>query len=99
MRSSAGEKTDLSSRQVLEARLRSRGEDREDVILRRLKDAAEEIRKYDSYDYVLINRELSEAEATLAAIVRAERARRFRIENQIRPILETFQDRGSKANG
>jgi len=87
------------SRQVLEARLRARGEDREDVILRRLKEAAEEIRKYDSYDYVLINRELSEAEATLAAIVRAERARRTRIEDQIRPILETFQDRGSKANG
>jgi guanylate kinase len=87
------------SRQVLEARLRARGEDREDVILRRLKEAAEEIRKYDSYDYVLINRELSEAEATLAAIVRAERARRTRIEDQIRPILKTFQDRGSKANG
>jgi guanylate kinase len=87
------------SRQVLEARLRARGEDREDVILRRLKEASEEIRKYDSYDYVLINRELSEAEATLAAIVRAERARRTRIEDQIRPILETFHDRGSKANG
>ena len=86
------------SRQVLEARLRARGEDREDVILRRLKDAAEEIGKYNSYDYVLINRELSEAEATLAAIVRAERVRRTRIENQIRPILDTF-NRGSEANG
>ncbi|MDE3165527.1 MAG: guanylate kinase, partial [Acidobacteriota bacterium] len=84
---------------ILEQRLRARGEDREPVILRRLGDAAEEIRKYKDYDYVLINRELAEAEATLAAIVRAERARRSRIEDQIRPVLETFQDRGSETNG
>jgi len=67
--------------------------------LRRLKDAAEEIRKYETYDYVLINGELVEAEATLAAIVRAARARRIRIEEQIRPILKTFEDRGVKVNG
>jgi guanylate kinase len=86
------------SREVLEQRLRSRGEDREEVILRRLREAADEIRKYKDYDYVLINRDLPEAEATLAAIVRAERVRRIRIENQIRPILDTF-NRGSEANG
>ena len=79
------------SRQVLEQRLRSRGEDREEVIRRRLRAAAEEIRNYEAYDYVLINRELAEAEATLCGIIRAERARRTRIENQIRPILDTFQ--------
>ena len=87
------------SRQVLEQRLRARGEDREEVILRRLKDAADEIRKYENYDYVLINRDLSEAEATLAGVVRAERVRRIRIEDQIRPILESFNDRGSETNG
>jgi guanylate kinase len=79
------------SREVLEQRLRTRSEDRDDVIARRLKEAAEEIRRYEDYDYVLINRELAEAEATLSAIVRAERARRTRIEDQIRPILDTFQ--------
>jgi guanylate kinase len=78
------------SRQVLEQRLRSRGEDREEVITRRLREAADEIRNYEDYDYVLINRILAEAEATLSAIVRAERVRRTRIEDQIRPILETF---------
>ena len=79
------------SREVLEQRLRARSEDRDEVIARRLKDAAEEIRNYADYDYVLINRRLAEAEATLCAIVRAERARRTRIEDQIRPILDTFQ--------
>jgi guanylate kinase len=79
------------SRQVLEQRLRARGEDREDVIARRLRDAAEEIRNYHRYDYVLINRDLNQAEASLDAIVRAERVRRPRIEDQIRPILDSFQ--------
>ena len=79
------------SRQILEQRLRARGEDREEVIERRLREAAEEIRNYNAYDYVLINRELEESGAVLGSIVRAERVRRTRIENQIRPILETFQ--------
>jgi guanylate kinase len=79
------------SRQILEQRLRARSEDRDEVIARRLRDAAEEIRKYDQYDYVLINRELGESEAILSAIVRAERVRRTRIEDQIQPILETFR--------
>jgi guanylate kinase len=79
------------SRQILEQRLRARGEDREDVIERRLRDAAGEIRNYKQYDYVLINRDLDDSDATLSAIVRAERVRRTRIEEQIRPILDTFQ--------
>ncbi|MGA2273831.1 MAG: guanylate kinase [Bryobacteraceae bacterium] len=79
------------SRQVLERRLRARGEDRDEVIERRLRDAAEEIRRYSDYHYVLINRELDESDAILSSIVRAERARRTRIEEQIRPILESFQ--------
>jgi guanylate kinase len=79
------------SRQILEARLRARSEDREEVIERRLKEAAVEITKYKDYDYVLINRELTESDATLSAIVRAERIRRDRIEDQIEPILATFR--------
>ena len=79
------------SRQVLESRLRARGEDRDEVIERRLRDAAEEIRRYSDYHYVLINRELAESDAILSSIVRAERVRRTRIEEQIRPVLDTFQ--------
>jgi guanylate kinase len=79
------------SRRELEARLRLRSEDPESVIERRLRDAASEIQNYRSYDYVLINRDLSHASRTLAAIVQAERARRCRVEAQIRPILETFE--------
>jgi guanylate kinase len=79
------------SKQILEHRLRARGEDRDEVIERRLKEAAEEIRNYGTYDYVLINSDLEESVAVLSGIVRAERARRTRIEEKIQPILETFQ--------
>jgi len=87
------------SKQILEQRLRARSEDREEVIERRLRDAAGEIRRYKDYDYVLINRDLAESDAVLAAIVRAERVRRERIEDQIQPILETFEVRGKETNG
>jgi guanylate kinase len=79
------------SRDILEQRLRARGEDREDVIQRRLHDAAGEIGNYSAYDYVVINRDLNESDDILAAIVRGERVRRTRIEDQIGPILETFR--------
>jgi len=79
------------SRQILEQRLRARSEDADAVIERRLRDAANEIRNYSAYDYVLINKELTQSDETLASIVRAERVRRNRIEDQIRPILESFE--------
>jgi len=79
------------SRQVLEQRLRARSEDTDAVIERRLRDAAREIRNYSLYDYVVINNDLDRSAGTLGAIVRAERARRTRIEDQIRPILATFE--------
>ncbi len=79
------------SRRTLEERLRARSEDADEVIERRLRDAAEEIRNYKAYDYVLVNRDLAESDLVLSAIVRAERVRRIRVEEQIRPILETFR--------
>ena len=78
------------SRQVLEERLRARSQDSEAVILRRLHDAAGEIRNYTLYDYVLVNREVAASVDTLVAIVKAARSRRDRMEKEIRPILDTF---------
>ncbi len=79
------------SRHVLEQRLRARSEDTDAVIARRLRDAAKEIRDYGEYDYVLVNNELECSASTLAAIVKAERVRRTRMEDQIHPILDTFK--------
>jgi guanylate kinase len=78
------------SRQVLEKRLRARGQDSDEVVHRRLREAAEEIRNYFRYDYVLVNQEVAASVDTLVSIVKATRSRRDRMEDSIRPILATF---------
>ena len=78
------------SRDILEQRLRARGQDAESVIERRLADAAREISNYRNYDYVLVNKDLDLASETMKSIVRAERVRRIRVEEQIQGILDTF---------
>jgi guanylate kinase len=80
------------SRQVLEHRLRAWSQDAEPVIQRRLHDAAGEIRNYSLYDYVLVNRDVAASVDTLVSIVKATRSRRDRMENEIRPILESFRN-------
>jgi guanylate kinase len=79
------------SRKDLETRLRARSEDAEDVIQRRLRGAAREIRNYGAYDYVLVNQDLEKSVDTLASIVKAERVRRTRMEQQVKRILGTFE--------
>lgn len=79
------------SKQVMEQRLRSRSSDSEEVIQRRLHGAAVEVQNYTHYDFVLINRDIEEASARLVNIVEAERLRRSRMEEEVRPILESFE--------
>lgn len=78
------------SREKLEQRLRARSQDSDEVIRRRLADAAREIQDYSLYDYVLVNEDLNEAAETLKSVVRAERIRRIKVEEKIKPILATF---------
>jgi len=80
------------SREELERRLRNRAEDSDQVIRRRLEEARREIAHATAYDYVLVNQDLEESAENLAAIVRAERLRRPRMEDQIRLILAGFED-------
>jgi guanylate kinase len=79
------------SRQILEQRLRTRSQDQDEVIRRRLDNAAREIGDYKKYDYVLVNEMLETALESLKAIVRAERVRRIRVEEKIQPILATYE--------
>jgi guanylate kinase len=80
------------SKQVMEQRLRSRSQDTEEVIQRRLQGAATEVKNYTHYDFVLINREIEEASGQLVKIVESERLRRVRMEEEVKPILESFKD-------
>jgi guanylate kinase len=60
---------------VLEQRLRTRNSDPEHVIQRRLDAALDEMRHVGEFDYCIVNNDLAEAHADLAAIVRACRLR------------------------
>ena len=57
------------SRAALEARLKGRSTDSEQVIERRLKDAAEDLSHWTEFDYVVINDRFDQALADMLAIV------------------------------
>ena len=57
---------------VLEARLRGRGTESEDDVVRRLAIAENELKKVIEYDYIVINDTLEQAAADVHTILRAE---------------------------
>jgi guanylate kinase len=61
--------------EALEARLRGRGTDSEEVIARRLLGARGEMRHVGEFDYVILNNDLQYAIDDLVAVVRAARLR------------------------
>lgn len=65
-------------RSVLEQRLRGRGQDSEEVIARRMRDAVSEMAHYHEFDYVVVNDEFDAALQDLLAITRAQRLQRGR---------------------
>jgi guanylate kinase len=58
----------------------------------RLRVAAREIADYVKYDYVIVNDDFDIAAAELAAIVRAERCRRWRRQAEAEGLLADFRD-------
>lgn len=64
------------NRSKLEERLRSRGQDAEEKIQRRLEEARREIENYDKYDYILVNDHLDDSVKALEAILLSERQKR-----------------------
>lgn len=63
---------------ALEARLRSRGTDSDDIIASRMDRARDEISHWDAYDYVLVNDDIDVCFAEVRAILVAERLKRRR---------------------
>jgi guanylate kinase len=67
------------SSQELERRLRARGRDTEEEIVKRMAKAADEMTHYSEYDYVLINNDVEKAIHQAQLILNAERLKRRRI--------------------
>lgn len=62
----------------LEARLRKRGSEPDDVIALRVRNAAGEMAQRHAFDYIVVNDKIEKAASDLEAIIRAERCRAFR---------------------
>ncbi len=78
------------SRQVLEQRLRSRGQDSDAVIARRMRAARAEIAHYDEYDYLVVNDRFDEALAQLKSIIVADRLRLTRQREKLADLLRNL---------
>ncbi len=77
------------SMEVLEKRLRNRGSETEEDILRRLKIAAGEIERCkNEYDYVVINDDLSVAVDDIKTIIYAEKHRVSRCNNFLSEVCK-----------
>ena len=70
------------SKNALEMRMRSRGQDTEQVIAQRLDAAREEIKHFDEFDYVVINENFDQAVQEVTAIFSAQRLQT--VQQQIR---------------
>ena len=101
------------NRTELEQRLRSRGQDSEEKIQRRLEEARREIENYDKYDYILVNDRLGESVDALKAILLSQRlerqghsdaglsasAEKYRLENVRQRLQPILQSFGKTAAG
>ena len=66
------------SKQELERRLKSRGQDADEVVKKRMDEASAEITHWAEYDYVVINKNLNDSVKAVLGILKAERMKRIR---------------------
>ncbi len=74
---------------ALRERLGNRGQDDEDVIERRMKDARKELSHYAEYDYLVVNDRFEDALHDLACIIRSVR---LRLEQHARRYAAALQE-------
>lgn len=79
------------SLEELEKRLRGRGTDSEDSIRIRLQTAREELKKAESYQYVVVNDDLKTAAQTVLAIITAEQCKIKNMKSMIDEVLKNAE--------
>jgi guanylate kinase len=78
------------AKEELERRLRSRGQDTEEAIERRLERACQEIQRYTEYDFLVVNDDVERAGREIQAITVAARCLRSCLSERAAKILESF---------
>jgi len=74
--------------EVLEKRLRGRGTDAEDVILRRLSQAKSELATYKEFDYFVVNDDIQKSIDDVVSIIKSEKCKVKRNVEFINEILD-----------
>jgi len=80
------------SRAALEERLRGRGQDSDEIIARRMRDAKSETSHYSEYDYLVVNDDFESALIELKSIVMARRSRYEAQSQRLAPLLTELLD-------
>lgn len=80
------------SQQALEERLRGRGQDSDEIIARRMRDAKNETSHYSEYDYLVVNDQFEDAIMELKGIVVARRCRFEAQAQRLAPLLKELLD-------
>ncbi|HEY8219494.1 MAG TPA: guanylate kinase [Methylobacter sp.] len=78
------------STEVLLERLRNRGQDDEQIIARRMRDAVTEISHHDEFDYLVVNDDFELALTELKSIIIANRLTRQRQAHKLKPLLASL---------
>ena len=78
------------SREDLEKRIRSRGQDSPEEIERRLQRARQELEQYKGYDYVVVNDDLERAGREIQAIAISARCQVNRSQRRVQELLKSF---------
>ena len=78
------------SRQALEQRMRSRGQDSEEVIARRLAAAREEMSHFDEFDFLIVNDDFQTAVRDMQAIFLGSRQRRHLQQQRFAGLIATL---------
>jgi guanylate kinase len=84
---------------VLRARLVARRTEKPEDLAVRLRNSIDEVRKFDRFEYVVVNDEKETAAANLRWVILAERQKRNRQSERIQAILDSFEDPISNAFG
>ncbi len=80
------------SQSALEERLRGRGQDSDEIIARRMRDAKNETSHYSEYDYLVVNDDFDNALEELKSIVLARRCRYAAQSQCLSPLLQELLD-------
>lgn len=75
------------SKEALKERLQNRGQDNEEIINRRMKDAVNEMSHYAEFDYIIINDDFNVALQELSSIFKANRLRQLQQEQKLENLL------------